>query len=104
MPPAWPHRGLRPRCAAGCGRVWPFWHLRKVGPSFPRAGLRIVDRRSGPDNVRPLQPQAVKAAPMSHADLAQTIDAAWEARADINAATTGAVREAVETALELLDS
>lgn len=41
---------------------------------------------------------------MSHADLAQTIDAAWEARAEINAATTGAVREAVETALNLLDT
>ena len=41
---------------------------------------------------------------MSHADLAQTIDAAWEARAEINTSTTGAVREAVETALNLLDT
>jgi 2,3,4,5-tetrahydropyridine-2-carboxylate N-succinyltransferase len=41
---------------------------------------------------------------MSHADLAHTIDAAWEARADIGATTTGPVREAVDTALELLDS
>ncbi|RYG94474.1 MAG: 2,3,4,5-tetrahydropyridine-2,6-dicarboxylate N-succinyltransferase, partial [Alphaproteobacteria bacterium] len=41
---------------------------------------------------------------MSHADLAQTIDAAWEARAEINANTQGAVREAVEEALNLLDS
>jgi 2,3,4,5-tetrahydropyridine-2,6-dicarboxylate N-succinyltransferase len=41
---------------------------------------------------------------MSHADLAQTIDAAWEARAEINANTQGAVREAVNEALELLDS
>jgi len=41
---------------------------------------------------------------MSHADLAQTIDAAWEARADINSGTKGAVREAVEAALNLLDS
>ncbi len=41
---------------------------------------------------------------MSHADLAQTIDAAWEARADINTGTTGAVREAVNEALQLLDS
>ena len=36
---------------------------------------------------------------MSHADLAQTIDAAWEARAEINPATTGRVREAVDEAL-----
>jgi 2,3,4,5-tetrahydropyridine-2-carboxylate N-succinyltransferase len=41
---------------------------------------------------------------MSHADLARTIDAAWEGRAQVTAATTGKVREAVETALELLDS
>ncbi|MDP3315307.1 MAG: 2,3,4,5-tetrahydropyridine-2,6-dicarboxylate N-succinyltransferase [Devosia sp.] len=40
---------------------------------------------------------------MSHADLAQTIDAAWEARAEINANTQGAVREAVNEALNLLD-
>ena len=41
---------------------------------------------------------------MSHADLAQTIDAAWEARTEVSSSTAGAVREAVETALELLDS
>ena len=41
---------------------------------------------------------------MSHADLAQTIDAAWEARAEISTATRGAVREAVNEALALLDS
>jgi len=41
---------------------------------------------------------------MSYADLAQTIDAAWEARAEINSNTQGAVREAVNEALELLDS
>jgi 2,3,4,5-tetrahydropyridine-2-carboxylate N-succinyltransferase len=41
---------------------------------------------------------------MTHADLAQTIDAAWEARAEISASTRGAVREAVEEALNLLDS
>jgi 2,3,4,5-tetrahydropyridine-2-carboxylate N-succinyltransferase len=37
-------------------------------------------------------------------DLAQTIDAAWEDRANVNPSTTGAVREAVEEALQLLDS
>ncbi|MCB2076216.1 MAG: 2,3,4,5-tetrahydropyridine-2,6-dicarboxylate N-succinyltransferase [Novosphingobium sp.] len=41
---------------------------------------------------------------MSHADLQQTIEAAFEARDTINIATKGAVREAVETALSLLDS
>ena len=41
---------------------------------------------------------------MSYADLAATIDAAWEARADINLGTTGAQREAVVKALALLDS
>ncbi|MCJ2012840.1 2,3,4,5-tetrahydropyridine-2,6-dicarboxylate N-succinyltransferase [Methylobacterium sp. J-076] len=40
----------------------------------------------------------------SHADLARTIETAWEERATISAATTGAVREAVDEALGLLDS
>jgi 2,3,4,5-tetrahydropyridine-2,6-dicarboxylate N-succinyltransferase len=37
-------------------------------------------------------------------DLATTIDAAWEDRANISTATTGAVREAVAEALNQLDS
>ncbi|HEX2727107.1 MAG TPA: 2,3,4,5-tetrahydropyridine-2,6-dicarboxylate N-succinyltransferase, partial [Beijerinckiaceae bacterium] len=41
---------------------------------------------------------------MSSNDLAATIDAAWEDRANVNAATRGAVREAVETAVNLLDA
>ena len=41
---------------------------------------------------------------MADAQLEKTIDDAWEARAEISTATTGPVREAVETALELLDS
>ena len=40
---------------------------------------------------------------MSATDLAQTIDAAWEDRANVSPATTGAVREAVEEAMRLLD-
>jgi 2,3,4,5-tetrahydropyridine-2-carboxylate N-succinyltransferase len=40
---------------------------------------------------------------MSNADLAKTIDDAFEKRADITPATKGPVREAVETALDLLD-
>ena len=41
---------------------------------------------------------------MPHADLARTIDTAWEDRASVGAGTTGSVREAVEEALSLLDS
>jgi 2,3,4,5-tetrahydropyridine-2-carboxylate N-succinyltransferase len=36
-------------------------------------------------------------------DLAQTIDAAFEARNDVSPATKGAVRDAVDSALDLLD-
>ena len=41
---------------------------------------------------------------MTDADLQTTIDAAWEEREAITPATKGAVREAVEAALEALDS
>jgi len=41
---------------------------------------------------------------MSHAQLQSVIEAAFEARATISAATQGEVREAVETALALLDA
>jgi 2,3,4,5-tetrahydropyridine-2,6-dicarboxylate N-succinyltransferase len=41
---------------------------------------------------------------MSHADLAKTIDDAFEQRDGISTSTKGAVREAVEAALGLLDS
>jgi 2,3,4,5-tetrahydropyridine-2,6-dicarboxylate N-succinyltransferase len=40
---------------------------------------------------------------MTDADLAATIDAAWEDRESLTAATRGAVRDAVESALEELD-
>ena len=40
----------------------------------------------------------------AHADLAQTIDDAWEKRAEVSTATTGKVRDAVIAALDLLDS
>ena len=36
-------------------------------------------------------------------DLEAAIDAAWEARATLTPATTGQARDAVDTALELLD-
>jgi 2,3,4,5-tetrahydropyridine-2-carboxylate N-succinyltransferase len=40
---------------------------------------------------------------MSYADLARTIDVAFDNRADITTSTRGPVRDAVEQALELLD-
>ncbi len=41
---------------------------------------------------------------MSAEDLQRIIDAAWESRDGVNSGTTGAVREAVETALDMLNS
>ncbi len=41
---------------------------------------------------------------MPHADLQRTIEAAWEARDTINVQTKGAVRDAVQTSLNMLDS
>ncbi|MDX2258917.1 MAG: 2,3,4,5-tetrahydropyridine-2,6-dicarboxylate N-succinyltransferase [Hyphomicrobiaceae bacterium] len=41
---------------------------------------------------------------MSHEDLKVTIEAAFEARDSVNASTKGAVRDAVDAALSLLDS
>lgn len=41
---------------------------------------------------------------MSLTDLAATIDAAWENRAEIGVSTKGAVRDAVEQAIEMVDS
>src|SRR6476619_5992162 len=40
---------------------------------------------------------------MPHADLAKTIDNAFEKRSEVSPSTKGPVREAVETALDLLD-
>src|SRR4051812_13774093 len=40
---------------------------------------------------------------MAHEELARTIDAAFDTRNDIGPSTRGPVREAVETALDLLD-
>src|SRR6202163_2881439 len=45
-----------------------------------------------------------RTAPMSQADLARTIDAAWDARDTISTATKGEVRDAVEAALDGMDS
>jgi len=41
---------------------------------------------------------------MAHDDLAKTIEAAWEARDTVKTDTKGPVRDAVEAALDLLDS
>src|SRR5262249_59870320 len=40
---------------------------------------------------------------MSHSELAQPIDEAFENRDRMGPSTTGAVREAIETALDLMD-
>jgi len=41
---------------------------------------------------------------MSHTDLENTINAAWEDRDNVSLTTQGAVREAVDEAINLLDS
>lgn len=41
---------------------------------------------------------------MSHASLEATINTAFDNRDDVNSETTGEIRDAVETALNLLDS
>ncbi|MEI8393906.1 MAG: 2,3,4,5-tetrahydropyridine-2,6-dicarboxylate N-succinyltransferase [Rhodospirillaceae bacterium] len=41
---------------------------------------------------------------MSHAELAATIDNAWNHRTELSPSTVGAVRNAVDTALDLLDA
>mgnify|MGYP002622903440 FL=1 len=41
---------------------------------------------------------------MTATDLENTVNTAWDDRDAVNAQTTGAVREAVEDALNMLDS
>ena len=41
---------------------------------------------------------------MAHEDLQKTIETAFEARGELSFSTKGEVRDAVETALDLLDS
>ena len=41
---------------------------------------------------------------MTDADLARTVDAAWEARDGVSPSTRGAYRDAVEAVLEGLDA
>ena len=41
---------------------------------------------------------------MGHADLQKAVDAAWEDKDSITPATKGEVRDAIESALELMDS
>ena len=60
-------------------------------------GLDITPRR-------PRQTGAFLHGKSRMSDLAKTIDDAFEKRNDVSPATKGAVREAVETALDLLDS
>src|SRR5690606_5195686 len=74
------------------------------------AGALVIRARAAIDRRRDRAPKAdslINAMPrspaMSTAELASTIDAAWEARDQVNAQTKGAVREAVETAIDMLD-
>jgi len=55
----------------------------------------------GPISLEKVEKQVV---PMSQTDLQSAVDAAWEDRDSISSATTGAVRDAIESALDLLDS
>jgi 2,3,4,5-tetrahydropyridine-2,6-dicarboxylate N-succinyltransferase len=41
---------------------------------------------------------------MPHSDIKHTTDSAWEDRTNVNASTTGPIRDAVEAALAMLDS
>ena len=58
----------------------------------------------GTDFHRPLGAFDRDSNKMNTSDLQATIDAAWEARDSVTLETTGDVRDAVETALDLLDS
>jgi len=67
--------------------------------SFPR-----IDTLPGVTHFLSPQPTMNERAAMTTADLQTTIDAAWEDRDSITIDTTGAVRDAVDAALSLLDS
>src|SRR5262249_57288698 len=71
---------------------------------------RQYDGRDALDSPRPILDNASRGLSasarfrhMSHAELAKTIDDAFERRDRIGPSTKGAVREAVEAALDLLD-
>src|SRR5262245_3438868 len=64
-------------------------------------GIKLDSSAACPDKTRHLQP--IRRLPMSHDALAKSIDDAFEARDGIGPSTKGAVREAVEAALDLLD-
>src|SRR3569832_694240 len=51
-----------------------------------------------------MTPRQPRGPHMADATLEKTINDAWEARTEVSTATKGAVREAVASALELLDS
>src|SRR5262245_55077884 len=75
----------------------PSRRARGAEPAAPSARLDIP--RPSLDKTRSQLPRNH----MSHAELAKTIDDAFEKRDGIGPTTKGAVREAVETALDLLD-
>src|SRR5436305_13318645 len=73
------------------------------------AGQQSGCRRGPVDSAGAFADRAMKLPPasriqtMSQADLAATVDAAWEGRESISPATKGEWRDAVEAALEGLD-
>jgi 2,3,4,5-tetrahydropyridine-2-carboxylate N-succinyltransferase len=66
--------------------------------------IEAIDSETLGGKCRATQCDAEMRDPMSYANLAATINEAFEGRDKINNATTGAVRDAVVTALDLLDS
>ncbi|GBD47157.1 2,3,4,5-tetrahydropyridine-2,6-dicarboxylate N-succinyltransferase [Methylopila sp. Yamaguchi] len=64
---------------------------------------RLTAPAARPKRPNPFQPFSAEPHPMSHADIANVIDDAWERRAEIGASTKGPVREAVEQALAAMD-
>jgi 2,3,4,5-tetrahydropyridine-2-carboxylate N-succinyltransferase len=75
--------------------IWPAFYK----PPQESLAARLLDfHRQRPDKTSQQHGGA-----MSDSDLARTIDAAFETRDSVGPTTTGPVREAVETALDLLD-
>src|SRR3569833_3119893 len=93
--------------------------LRKQGAKLPaapwRVGSRVTPGMTGGKRARlgcwrarisPLVVHSLQLEDphMADATLEKTINDAWEARTEVSTATKGPVREAVDSALELLDS
>jgi 2,3,4,5-tetrahydropyridine-2-carboxylate N-succinyltransferase len=69
-----------------------------------RIGAAAVDSRGLAGNVPAVPMPCPESSFMAYEDLRKTIEEAFENRAQVSTATAGEVREAVETALDLLDN